>query len=317
MSEQKNIQPSTEKLTPNGVAEVTLPQESEYPFPLEVCGPHDLAPNPNKLFSLIDKKAERVYFERVKEWDKRAKILHASPEQTPTCVNEGLGLHFATITLYHGGDTPDITNFLPAEETTIGEGLYTTSMPDQAFGYAVKRADSRKKVGDTITVTGSNPVVYEVEVTDVTFLDLRSPENRQRVMTEYAQYLEEWLETQKQRKDLTWQNERYLGVVDKKIDYIHEHKGNLPQRAGLKEVLWHTGSIFTEFVIGLGYDEVIGLEGGEGGYTGSHDSWVIMDPSRARVTNELTFLTPEVSDDDARQAHIAKTHKYWSDTPLV
>lgn len=304
-------------LPPAEASAIELPHEQESSSPREVLGPHNLVPEAGKNFSLIDKTAETQYFALIQKWDERAESLHASSEQTPVPVNEGLGLHYSRISLYHGGATTGITDFLAAEETTIGNGFYTTSMPDQAFGYATARADKRIKVGDTITTTGSSPVVYEVEVTDATFLDLRDSDNRQRVMKEFAQYLEGWLEVQKQREGLTWRYERYLATVADRIGIIHEHEGNLPHGVGLKGVLQHTSSIFTEFVTGLGYDGAIGLEGGEGGYTDQHDSWVIMDPSRAKVTNETTFLTPLVSDDDAWQAHRAEIGKIWKDTPAA
>jgi hypothetical protein len=265
-----------------------------------------LTPRPDRLCSFIDTTAEAAYFALTREWDERANSLHNSPEQTPTPTNGELGLHYQKISLYHGGATAGITDFLPAEDSTIGDGLYVTSMPDQAFGYAVERADERKKIGGDVVVDGTSPVVYEVELTDATFLDLRNPENTATILRDYAGHLEAW-SAARRTGDLSWLEEDYLNIVAEKIGIIRGSKGQAPPH--LKEVLQQTGAIFTEFVTGLGYDGVIAHEGGEGGYTGEHDSWVILDPSKARVTHEVTFATPYVFDQDAWRARSSAAAK--------
>jgi hypothetical protein len=314
------INPELDALPPvwGGVTDSNLIQGNvanpEFTLYAEVHGPHNLEPHPDKLYTFVDKTAEAVYLDLVKKWDERAAMLHASPEQTPTMTNEGLGLHYPKVSLYHGGGTTGITEFMAAKDDTVGHGLYATSMPDQAFGYAVVRADSRKKVGDTIFVSGSSPVVYEVEVTEVDFLDLRKAKNIGRVMEDYADYLDKWLEAQRQQEDLSWLKRSYLGIVTEKIKTIRQSENHIPP--SLKEILQQTGSIFTEFVTGRGYDGVVALEGGEGGYTGNHDSWVIMEPSRAKVTNELVFLSPDVSDVDAWKIQRTKTNKLFGNAPV-
>lgn len=287
--------------------------DNKNPLPLtEAPQGHNLVPIPDKLYSLTDMDAEATYFALVDEWQASADAAHARPEQQPSITDDGLGLHFPRITLYHGGDTPEITAFLPAEDTTMGNGLYTTSMPDQAFGYAVVRADQRKKIGDTIVVDGLNPVVYEVEIADVSLIDLRTPEITEIVMQDFASYLEQWLTEQPEASALHYLMRMHHEIVEEKIMMI---RGESENPWGLKGILQQTGKHFSDFVTGRGFDGVIGFEGGEGGYTGRHDTWVIMDPTKAMVTNEVLFLTPNVSDQDAWNAQRAKNADMFGDLP--
>jgi hypothetical protein len=234
---------------------------------------------------LIDKSAEAAYFGHVNEWTERAAVLHGSLAQSPTPTDDGLGLRYPTMTLYHGSAASGITEFLPAEDTTFGDGLYATSMPDQAFGYAVKRADPRSKVGNTILAAASDPVVYELEVTDSAFLDLRNPENSATTFAGYGTYLEQWLTTDQGNTDMI-----YADIVAKIVHIIRQSSGGSPLNP--KDILHQTSGLFTDYVTSMAYDGVIALEGGEGGYTANHDSWVIMKPTTARVTNQLSFVTP-------------------------
>ena len=65
----------------------------------------------DRLYSYTDKIAEDAYFALVNEWVADAEIKHASLEQAPASLQDGIGLHFQKISLYHGGYTAGIVEF--------------------------------------------------------------------------------------------------------------------------------------------------------------------------------------------------------------
>lgn len=285
----------------------------EIPQPAEILPP--LVKREDGLYSYTDKATEETYFTLVNEWVNDAKAKHASAEQTPTALPDGLGLHFNKISLYHGGGTAGIIEFNNAEDTTAGEGAYATSMADQAFGYAVVRARDRIKHGNVISLQGPEPVVYELEQNDVSFLDLRTRDNLATTMLGFKDHLAEWLKNREQATDLTWLNELYMDIVKEKIQMIIETSGYVPKH---KKVLQQTGGLFTDYVTNtLGYDGTIVNEGGEGGYTGKHDSWVLMHPEQAKVTRETSFITPNVFDGDAWNEQLAKMDRIAQNFPSL
>lgn len=273
---------------------------------------------PQGEFQLVDLEAKAQLDGLVAEWTAAAQSQHSLPEQTAEPTVNGVGLRFKKISLYHGGPIADIKVFRPAEETTIGNGFYATSMPDQAFGYAMERSRDgiREKRSGEVKKATHQPVVYEVVVSDATFVDLRQREAVQAFLAGYADYLETWLERDHPPKLAAHLRLGYAALVQEKIDVIR--RGGTPslQNPGeliplhLKDVLYNTGDIFTEYVTGLGYDGIIGMEGGEGNYTGAHDSWVIMRRlDELVVTKEVSFDYPEVIDTDARLEHMSKQPK--------
>lgn len=273
----------------------------------------ELVVNPNELFTFTDLVARDHYADLSSLWSEEAERLHALPEQQPEVIDEGRGLHFGEISLYHGGPVRDIQQFEMAEDYTIGKGFYATSTPDQAFGYALVRARPRQTSGDNVVAT-EKPTVYEATAADISFIDLRQQENVQPILTEFADYLEKWVEAQKTLATMdVYVRDGYMQTVREKIDLMRrgEVDGQALSSGNLKEVLHQTGSQFKEFVVGLGYDGIIAFEGGEGGQTSAHDSWVIMNPDKVEVTKELSFAHPDVRDTAAKQQNDDEAKKLF------
>ncbi|OGH08099.1 MAG: hypothetical protein A2171_01350 [Candidatus Levybacteria bacterium RBG_13_35_9] len=67
--------------------------------------------------------------------------------------------------LFHGSPISGIKEFKVSEETTIGNGFYTTSSRDAAVGYATVRSNAPEQ-----------KFVYEVEINNMNILDLSTDE---------------------------------------------------------------------------------------------------------------------------------------------
>lgn len=272
--------------------------------------------------SFIDTAARQQFDDLVGAWQTRAAEKHAQPQQVPDVIDNGLGLRFAEVTMYHGGAEANIVDFNRSVDTTIGAGLYATSMPDQAFGYAVLRAHDHEEGGPRIkTKEGvveplNSPVVYELTLQDVTFADLREQANIDRVLPgPFADFLATWIDEHQEAID----SDRYHVAREGMTQALTQLRAiNTVQAGQIKLALgnfYMVGEAFTDYLQSLGYDGLIGIEGGEQistiqSYTGIHDSWVLFDPAKAKVTDEVSFDTPEMLDQEAvdhnRAIHTAR-----------
>jgi hypothetical protein len=261
---------------------------------------------------LVDPIAEAKYDTLISEWQKDAQEKHASVSQTPEVIDDGLGLHFPEISLYHGGAVKDIESFRRSNDTTVGAGLYATSMPDQAFGYAVVRAfnfedgySHRIKIDDEVIEPKIKPVVYELDLKDVNFVDLRKQQNIDRLLPgPFADYLNTWIESHQEEL----KNDSYhlaSGAMSDALGYLRKigqvKEGFLKPAIGSYYLV---GEVFSEYMSSLGYDGAITEEGGEHmgserRYAGKHDSWIIFDPQKIQVTKELSFDSPEMINQNA------------------
>ena len=70
-------------------------------------------------------------------WDERTSRHEAN--QPEVSINEGLGVYIKRKTLYHGSPNLGIQLFNPAEDYTIGKGVYFTSHSKDAISYAKVR----------------------------------------------------------------------------------------------------------------------------------------------------------------------------------
>ncbi len=259
----------------------------------------------------VDAVAQFRVGQLIGEWALNADITHSKPEQQGEVSEDGRSIHFDEITLYHGSATKGITKFERAEDDTIGLGFYATSSPELAFGYSRERVPDQRELKDGIIQEESKtPVVYEFLLQDVSFLDLRKPENLMPIMSDFADYLERWIESEPQNdSELPLSHTTtYIQLVQAKIAYIRGNGKPMeygPYRfytqldtSNLKEVLMQTGDLFAGYVVSSGYDGVIAIEGGDGKYTKNgqkSESWVIMNGlENATVTNEVTYDVPEV-----------------------
>lgn len=190
-----------------------------------------------------------------------------NPTPSEIKANNGLDLIINRKKLYHGSGSSGIMMLNPAEETTVGEGVYLTSEEKDAAGYAIRRSSR---------VPGSLPVVYQTEIKDLRLVNLTEDENVRRILIGYRPSVIHALE----EADLPWNKEGALRKV------LHAIDSGIIRSGNLKEVTWYSGSSFTKYLQSLGYDGLVALEGGEGEDVGNHDSYVIFDPTKVKVIEE-------------------------------
>ncbi len=181
--------------------------------------------------------------------------------------NNGLDILINRKTLYHGSATQGIVSFNPAEEDTVGSGIYFTSEAKDAIGYARRRSSSRK---------GSSPTLYETQVENLRLVNLKRDENVKKVLEGFKEILKEKLK----EPGLKW---NYEAVLQRAVSAINDGKigsGNL------REVTFSTGEMFSDYVKSLGYEGLVTLEGGEGEDIGNHDTYVIFDPKKVKIIQE-------------------------------
>jgi hypothetical protein len=188
--------------------------------------------------------------------------------QKETSVDGGLGIHIKQKTLFHGTGVKDIQVFRPAEETTVGEGVYLTSQLQGAVDYARDRSE----------VTQTDPLVYETSIEDIKLLDLRNDENIQKILPGFQRLLEEILT--KLTDEDPWY--RQAGIVNI-LEHIRENK----IKVGLiKLIAQSEGKLFSEYVQSLGYDGLITIEGGESKHTEDHDTYLVFNPEKVQIKGE-------------------------------
>jgi len=182
-----------------------------------------------------------------------------------TTVKERLDLFIKNKILYHGSTVRGITSFNPAEEDTIGSGVYFTSEEKDAQGYALRRAKGR----------GGSPVVYKVEVENIKLANLTEDENVTEIMKGFKDIL-----VGKITPNLKWYELETIARSVQAIENGRIHAGNL------REVTFNYTKTFSEYLKGLGYDGLVAIEGGEGDEIGRHDSYVIFNPEKAKILDE-------------------------------
>lgn len=167
--------------------------------------------------------------------------------------------------LYHGSRSSDIKDFNAAEETTIGEGVYLTSDPEAASGYAKRRSKLN---------TEFVPTVYKVEVNDLKMADLRNPAGEKA----FAELLKQRLLDTIKKPDLKWFQQAAIQETLTKIT-----SGSYK---GLKDITWNHQDLTTQVVKDQGFDGLIAIEGGEGDEIGNHDSYLVFDPSKVEIKSQ-------------------------------
>jgi hypothetical protein len=171
--------------------------------------------------------------------------------------------------LYHGSATAGIESLHPAEDDTVGSGVYLTSEPRHAIGYALARVSH-----------SATAVLYETRISNLVLLDLRNDDAVREVMHEFAAIL--WKELSK--ANLHWAWER---AILNSLEQIGSGKFN---HGNIKTITQCCGKLFSSFIQSLGFDGLIATEGGEPWYQngkgheiGNHDSYVIFDPNKVTV----------------------------------
>lgn len=224
--------------------------------------------------ALGDAKNSREY------WDARTQKLKAVQEPTEISIDNGRGVLIQRKHLFHGSAIPGTRVFLPAEDTTVGPGVYLTSGSNEAIGYAEVRSETSHAEG-----VDPEPVLYEVSVENLRLLDLR----REKVVNDISRELDAYMQDirAKQFHDMPWDEQgAFLQVMERLA---------LPPGSGYDvavgkiKYIAQNGPWFTDYVKSLGYDGIITLEGGEASMsatTGPHDTYLIYDPSKVHVVRE-------------------------------
>ena len=195
--------------------------------------------------------------------------LIASPQglKAETVSNNGLDFLINKKILYHGSSTQGITSFTPAEEDTVGSGIYFTSEAKDAIGYARRRSRSRQN---------SVPILYETQIENLRLANLRNDESVKQLLEGFKEILKKELSN----PDIKW---HYQEALRRSIDAINQGKigcGNL------REATFAHTDKFTRYLESLGYDGLVTFEGGEGEDIGVHDTYLIFDPKKVKITKE-------------------------------
>lgn len=175
--------------------------------------------------------------------------------------------------LFYGASISGIKEFRIAEESTIGEGLYLTSQRETAEGYAKRRAKLNPH---------SKPTVYQVEISNLRMADFRE----KKTLDIFASKLKNRLLEEVKKPDLPY----YIqGAMRQTLEKINAHS----YRSG-KDLMWSHPGLSTEIVKNEGFDGLLAKEGGEGDEIGDHDSYVIFDPTKAKVLKEVSVGIPHI-----------------------
>lgn len=207
-------------------------------------------------------------------WHARGEKVHSIEDEVPS--EDGLGVIVKSKHLYHGSYRDDIKNLAAAEETTVGEGVYFTSEPLSAIGYARERAKLRKNFPpEGYKKDGVAPVVYEALVQNLKLLDLRKPANVSKILPEFRTKLREVEQDSKS----PW----FLQIaMHEAIQQINTGKVG---PGSIKLIAVNHPKLFTEYVRSLGYDGLITYEGGDGD-VGNHDTYLVFDPEKAKIIQQ-------------------------------
>lgn len=222
----------------------------------------------------IPKEKRRETLEKAKEtpeyWQTRNdKIKERQGEEE---IDNGLGVLFKKKTVYHGSGVSGIKQFNKAEEDTVGHGAYFTSEAKNSIGYARRRARREKD---------ASPIIYESSVENIKLLDLRKDENVTEILEGFKQILTDKL---LKEPNLDW---NYYSISRNAIEAI---KSKRIGAGNLREVTFSFGKMFSDYVQSLGYEGLVTIEGGEGEDVGSHDTYLIFDPEKAKIIQEHKIL---------------------------
>lgn len=184
-------------------------------------------------------------------------------------INDGLGLLIRHKNLYHGSGITGIQRMNISENDTVGEGIYFTSEPSNALGYAERRSREYKD---------SVPTVYSAQIENLKFLDLRNRTNITKILGGFKTLL-----LAKKNTYLPSTREQSMGdwIQEQKIDEVIELISS-EKWLYLKQIAFAYGKLFSEYVKSLGYDGLITIENGEGEDIGEHDTYLLFDADKIK-----------------------------------
>jgi hypothetical protein len=175
--------------------------------------------------------------------------------------------------LFFGSRTSHKTSLREAEENTLGKGLYLTSSVDAARNYA----DVRTRGSD------GSATLYTVGVGDMRLIDLRTREAEEKFGRFFAEKVDKW------RREVLPGIETISPVHKISLQRIAANvvaKGRTGSFRGLKDITSNLDETVRDCLFEYGVDGLVAIEGGEGPNGRNHDSFVIFDPSKAKIISE-------------------------------
>lgn len=221
--------------------------------------------------AILDKAQEEQQY-----WQARREQIKQTDEERPS--DDGMEIFLKKKTLFHGSAKTGIDEFVPAEETTVGTGIYFTSEAKDAIGYARTRAQGKKD---------ASPIIYEASVEDMRMLDLRKMENAKKIMESFKVVLEQMAQRLTPEKFATQLH--YEVVRDsfqnaiRTIEEEHYDAGNLRNVIFNPQGGIDLSDAFSKHVQSLGYDGLVTFEGGEGSLVTEHDTYLVFDPKKVKI----------------------------------
>jgi hypothetical protein len=190
-----------------------------------------------------------------------------SMREVDSTVTQPPELFINTLTLYHGSGTPGIEDLNVATEDTVGRGIYLVDNPRDASGYASRRSREKGNV---------RPIVYETKVENLKLVNLDNQSKLDEVMQGFAGELQ-------RLKDSDSEEPWYVTAA---IEKAQEEIRNGVHVGQVKKAVFSHTRLFTDYLYGLGYDGLKTIEGGEADDVGEHETYLIFDPRKVKVTGE-------------------------------
>ncbi len=217
-----------------------------------------------RAMPLHAERQEKIKNEKAKNveyWQARQEYIGKNQEEES--INDGEGIFLKKKTLYHGSATPGIKEFKEADERTVGNGIYLTSLADKAIGYGNVRGRAKDSV-----------VLYEASVENLKVCDLRKNINATKIAAGFGEKLRNEL--------MNVTNRRVKNNINQTLELIDA--GEITA-GNIRDISFNFLSWFTDYIKSLGYDGLITFEGGDGN-VGSHDTYLIFDPQKVKVNQE-------------------------------
>jgi len=171
-----------------------------------------------------------------------------------------------------------------AKEDTVGAGVYLADAPT-ARAYALHRSGA-----------AGTPVVYGVDIQRARLVNLTDHDTVTKVMTGFREVLMREL-LQAIDADAPWYRVNGLSQL---IEYLDNGRGS--QVGTIKYVTERSGTLFTRYLQGQGFDGVVAVEGG-GGRIPTHYSYVVFDPATVRIISQDTVAVTDDPGASSRSSH--------------
>jgi hypothetical protein len=226
-------------------------------------------------------KEERIAFlneeRKNKEYWRARECRRSQVQSQEVDSNDSTKIHIKNMHLYHGGPVPDIEVFKPAEDATVGAGLYTTSGAKEAIDYARKRAQSARDAAiNERRNENANPQLYEINIRNAVFANFLDYAAQKKLLEGFYEYCNKLLNDDSYFEGKKWYYHRAF------TEAVNSMESNI-QVGELKNAVGSLSEEFAHYLKELGYDGLVTLEGGESSgdiNTGDHDSYVIFDPEK-------------------------------------